>query len=56
VADTEKKLKKSMHLSKEAGKIKKGLKEKDRECGKLKGEIGIMRQQNEEFRIRNEEL
>lgn len=44
MADLEKKLKKSSHLTKEASKIKKGLKEKDKECNKLKGEIGIMRQ------------
>ena len=39
----EKKLRKSMNLSKETVKIKKAYKEKDRECGKLKGEVGVLR-------------
>jgi hypothetical protein len=52
----EKKLRKAIQHGKEAAKFKRVSRDKDKELKTVKQELGMYKQQNEELRIRTEEL
>ena len=56
LTDVEKRFKKAAFASKEAIKSKKLAKEKEKDNGKLKMEVAVLRQQSDEQRMRIEDL
>ena len=54
--EMEKKLRKAISHGKESAKFKRLNKEKDKENKNLKGEIGLLRAQNDELKVRVEEV
>ena len=56
ISETEKRVRKALASGKEGTKVKKSLKEKEKENNKLKAEIGQLKVQVEDYRNKIDEL